>query len=162
MPNCPCPTRIFQPHEIHTDEDVDWTIPADREDWDEQFSNRLSRNIMIKTNLLAGNTVQFRSSGNSLYPIVESGDSCVFEPVDSCKDLRMGWDIVFCEVQPTNRFFAHKVLYWEWEPVDPPAGSAPRTEPTYRAKYWIGNNKGHINGHCYEHQIYGRLVETVW
>ena len=73
----------------------------------------------------------------------------------------MGWDIVFCEVQPTGRFFAHKVMYYEYEHAEP-VDSARGTEAIFRIKYWIGNNKGHINGWCYQHHIYGRMVEVVF
>ena len=161
MPTRPCPVRIFQAHEIHPDEDRDWTIPTDSENWGEEFRRRFVRNQMIKQDLLAGKIVQFRSSGSSLSPIVESGDSCMFEPIDWNTRLRMGWDVVFCEVQPSGRFFAHKVICYEFE-YAPTAESAQVTDATHRVKYWIGNNKGHINGWCYQNHIYGRLVETVY
>ena len=44
-------------------------------------------------------------------------------------------DIVFCEVQPGNRFYAHKILKVEW-------CSWPPRPDTWNKKYTSGNNKG--------------------
>ena len=108
-PHCPpprrrCPHRIFKAHEIHPDDDDDWTISEAKGDWDKEKRLRWDRNLMIKEMLLAGISVQYKSSGGSLYPWVVSGDCCRFEPVYDCNDLRVNWDVVFCEVQPYNRF----------------------------------------------------------
>ena len=111
---------------------------------------------MIKKQLIEGTAVQYRSSGNSLWPDVKSGDCCMFEPVYEPDTLRVG-DIVFCEVQPKDRFYAHKILSMEW---DSTAASAQGEET--RTRYWtIGNNSGHKNGWCNDWHIYGRLVEVV-
>ena len=56
-------------------------------------------------------------------------------------------DIVFCQVQPKNRFFAHKVLKIELH------GG--------KRYFTIGNQKGFRNGWCEDHHIYGRLIEVV-
>ena len=129
-------------------------------------NRREHRNELIKEGLLEGKLVQYKSSGWSLYPIVWSGDTCIFEPMRDgmCEGLKMDWDIVFCQVQPSNRLFAHKVIRFELEKVEQPAASASsaRSSTTYIKKFWIGNNKGHINGWCHEKHIYGRLVETVY
>ena len=165
MPNREVPRVIFECHEIHPYFDVDWTIPTDKHDVDKEKRLRQDRNEMIKEGLLEGKLVQYKSSGWSLYPIVWSGDTCVFEPMRDgmCKTLKMNWDIVFCQVQPSERYFAHKVIRFEYEQT---AASAPGSEEFqgkwYTKKYWIGNNKGHINGWCHEEHIYGRLVETVY
>ena len=103
---------LFKAHEIHPADDVDWTIPDDPDNWDEEMRLRNERNDKIKKQLQKGNTVQYTSSGNSLWPHVKSGDCCLYEPVKYESDLEL-YDIVFCEVQPYNRFFAHKILgYW--------------------------------------------------
>ena len=58
-------------------------------------------------------------------------------------------DIVFCQVQPGERYFAHIVL----EVVQPNY----YTEAKY---YQIGNITGHRNGWCFREQIYGILVDV--
>ena len=57
-------------------------------------------------------------------------------------------DIVFCQVQPSQHYYAHFVL---------------SIEQDYYAneeKYWIGNIQGKRNGWCYREHIYGILVEV--
>ena len=146
-----CPYRVFRAHEVHPAQDVDWTRTGD---WSEEQERRMLRNILIKEQLLGGRTVQYCSSGNSLKPDVWSGDCCLFEPVESESDLEKG-DIVFCQVQPGDKFYAHKILKVESVKA---AGSA---RGRYRKKYTIGKNKGHTNGYCYIDHIYGRLFEVL-
>ena len=133
---------------------------TDKRSWDDEQRCRWH---MCKKQLLEGTPVQYKSGGNSLYPLVHANDSCLFAPVVNPDTLKVG-DIVFCEVQPGNRFFAHLIKTIEWEncKVDPRTAAsarARRTEP--RRKFTIGNISGHINGHCFEEHIYGRLVEVV-
>ena len=60
-------------------------------------------------------------------------------------------DIVVCQVQRSQQYFAHIVLdvgqcYYNKEP-----------------KYWIGNIQGHFNGWCLREHIFGILVDVqVW
>ena len=60
-------------------------------------------------------------------------------------------DIVFCQVQPSQQFYAHIVhdvqhCYYRQEP-----------------KYWIGNIQQRFNGWCHREHIFGILVEVeVW
>ena len=85
----------------------------------------------------------------ALYPIVDSGDTCIVEPMRDgmCEGLKMNWDSVFCQVQPSGRVFAHKVIYYEWEEHAAASASSTQFEGKwFIKKYWIGNNKGHING----------------
>ena len=60
-------------------------------------------------------------------------------------------DIVFCQVQPSQLFYAHIVHNVERRYV-------------HRPKYAIGNIRGHINGWCYREQIVGILVgvQVCW
>ena len=106
---------------------------------------------MIREQLQKGLLVQYRSGGNSMWPHVHSGDCCLFEPVVDCFRLRPN-DIVFCRVQPYERYFAHKIIEIESVP-DKTAGSAPRP----RRKFWIGN----ADGWCHEEHIYGKFVEVL-
>ena len=113
---------------------------------------------MIKAMLLEGRSVQYKSTGNSLWPWVHSGDCCIFEPVFDCGTLIAEHDVVFCEVQPGDRFFAHKRLRVEYE--DESSSSAASAQ-TPRRKFYIGNMSKHENGWCYDEHIYGRLVEVL-
>ena len=114
---------------------------------------------MIKQHLLSGEAVQYTSSGWSFAPRVHSGDCCLFEPITSESDLRVG-DIVFCTVSSTQlcqstsqnqpgRFYAHKI-------------TKVLTSEGGHKVYEIGNNKGHVNGYSWPEDIYGRLYEAVF
>ena len=99
---------------------------------------------MAKQMLLNGDKIGFRSSGHSLWPRVHSNDCCFYEPIPVNDDILLG-DIVFCEVQPGNRFFAHVVLSQEF--------CYSNAKP-----FWlIGNIKNIVNGWCYREHIYGRV-----
>ena len=131
--------------------ETDWTIPRNLHKGDHAEEQRLRhmRNVMIKDQLQEGRTVQYRSSGNSLFPIVHSNDVCMYEPVLRPETIREG-DIVFCEVQPGDRIYAHKVhrIYWD----------------NFIRYFDIGNNHDPppgINGWCQDHHIYGRLIKVV-
>ena len=98
--------------------------------------------------LKSGRSAQFRSSGNSLWPMVKSGDVAIYEPVVDHSLLTVG-EVVFCRVQTSNRFYAHmihKIEYWK-------DGS----------RYWVIGNMAEppvINGWCAAKHIYGRLMEV--
>ena len=124
--------------------ETDWMIPK-KPDWAAEQRLRRIRNNNIKAQLQEGRTVQYKSSGNSLYPHVHSNDVCMFEPVLYPETIKLN-DIVFCEVQPGNRYFAHKVL-------DIYRDSGKRY-------FTIGNQQGFQNGHCEDHHIHGRLIEV--
>ena len=134
-------------HEVWADPigGVDWTR---NDDWGIEHNLRWERNGMIKEQLQKGGDVCYRSSGNSMYPTVKSNDLCEFAPFPeaaSAGDIQEG-DIVFCEVQPGNRFYAHFVLRKDYD--------------VYRGEWYctIGNKDGHENGWAYMETIYGRLV----
>jgi phage repressor protein C with HTH and peptisase S24 domain len=86
--------------------------------------------------LQAGHTVEFRPRGNSMVPLIHSGDLCRVEPLDG-RALERG-DIVLCRVQ--GRQYLHLV-------------SAVRP-----GQVQISNNRGHVNGWCTRDQVYGILV----
>ena len=118
--------------------------------------------MLLKEKLQAGKSGQFRSSGWSLWPRVHSGDCCIYEPIVDIDKIKPG-DIVFCEVQPGNRFYAHLVLTIDWENKSPAASASAagaRSIPP-RRRFWIGNQSGRSNGYCYDPHIYGRLVEVI-
>ena len=60
-------------------------------------------------------------------------------------------DIVFCQVQRSQQYYAHTVLEVEH--------SRYYSEP----RYWIGNILRHFNGWCLREHIFGIFVEVeVW
>ncbi len=60
MPDRKCPFRLFEPHEIHPDDDYDWTITESMGDWDTEIDFRQVRNFMIKECLTKGDSLQYR------------------------------------------------------------------------------------------------------
>ena len=91
--------------------------------------------------------MQYRSTGNSLKPLVWSGDVTMWEPVTDHSQLVVG-DIVFCAVQPNDRYFGHAIH---------------KIEKYLGVTYWhIGNLKTppNINGWCGKEHIFGQLYEA--
>ena len=81
--------------------------------------------------------------------MVWSNDWCSFEPVLDLNTIMQG-DIVFCEVQPGNRYFARKVkdIFYD---------SGKRY-----FNFWVtelGNQTPrNMKGWCEDHHIHGRLI----
>ena len=141
----PPPFLLKDEHEVTPALDVDWTLCP--EDWAKEIRLRHLRNCMIKEALLEGHSIKYRSSGSSLWPKVKCGDECTYAPVTEAHEIEE-WDIVFCEVQPGDRFYAHmiKAKYWDT-----------------KAKCWYFNISmmdGKENGWCAIKHIYGRLVKV--
>ena len=84
-----------------------------------------------------GESVRTSEKGNSMVPLIKSGQEHLLEPV-SIEDVNVG-DIVYCKVR--GRFYTHLV-----KAIDQTKGLQ------------IGNNRGHING--WTKQVYGRVVEV--
>ena len=133
---------------------------TDPEKWEKEQRLRYERNKMIHEYLVDSRPVFYISSGNSMWPLVQSNDGCTFHPIQAVRDMvgehavhkeasEIGvGDIVFCQVQPSQHYYAHFVL---------------SIEQDYYAneeKYWIGNIQGKRNGWCYREHIYGILVEV--
>ena len=122
---------------------------ASQLDWDMEVRLSHKRNKLTKEKLLAGETVCYRSSGSSLKPRVKSGDQCTFIPVTKESQVEVN-DIVFCEVQPRDRFYGHVVKkkeFW-WS--------------SWCYYFTISNLRGRENGWCYIQHIYGKLIEDDW
>ena len=150
LPHVPPPTRVVpflhnELHEVRPEYDYDWTLcPHDRE---EELKNRTIRNRMIKEELQKGRTVIYRSSGWSLFPRVHSNDMTHYVPVTRDDEIQED-DIVFCEVQPGDRFYAHLV----------------KCKYRYEGGAWcyiIANLAGRENGWCSLCHIYGRLIRVL-
>lgn len=88
-------------------------------------------------------TVQFRPRGNSMIPLIMSGELVTVEKFDNTykawENLKRG-DIVLCKVN--GKQYLHLVLG-----VD-----------SGKDRAQIGNNKGRVNG--WTHNIYGKLVKV--
>ncbi len=91
----------------------------------------------IADELMKGNVTSFRPSGNSMRPIIDSGNRVTLEP---CKDPKIG-DIVLCKVN--GRYLLHKVYCATKNP----------------SQYLIGNAKKKFNG--WTGTIYGKVVEIA-
>lgn len=88
--------------------------------------------------LQKGETIIAKEKGNSMVPLIYSGQPHKVEPAtweDVTKD-----HIVFCKVH--GRFYTHLV-----KATDPKRGVQ------------IGNNKGRING--WTKQVYGKVIEIL-
>jgi hypothetical protein len=103
--------------------------------------NRLYGRDAYIARLRAGETVQFGERGNSMLPIIKSGQKCTYAPIEGPEALAKG-DIVFCKVGPF--YYTHlikKIRLEDGEHV-----------------FTIGNNHGRINGDTDFSHIYGKVV----
>mgnify|MGYP000288019078 CR=1 FL=1 len=130
-------------HEASPELDADWTLS---EDWAEEQQLREARSKLIKTQLLEGTAVCYRSSGWSLCPRVRSNDQTTYEPVTSADMVQVD-DIVFCEVQTSNRFYAHLVKN--------------KYVQGGKSVFKASNLQGWVNGWCRIEHIYGKLIECI-
>ncbi len=87
--------------------------------------------------LLAGQDVKFRPHGNSMVPIIYSGQLVTVSPVD--REIKTG-DVVLCKVN--GRQMLHKV-------------SAIGSD----GRYQISNNHGYVNGWTTRKNIFGILTK---
>ena len=171
----PKPTRMVplvlsSPHEASQSLHKDWTLvhnswkdPKARE---REYRLRDDRNHMIWEKLEQGGPAFYPSSGNSMWPMVQSNDHCLFHPIQV---VRMGpksphiidkeestiqvGDVVFCRVRPTSQFYAHFVHYIDWDTTE------------QERRYYIGGlkvqgNDRPYNGHCYRCDIFGILINV--
>jgi hypothetical protein len=101
----------------------------------------LRENLFIKK-LQAGETVQLRSKGNSMTPLINSGDLETIVPVDP-ETLERG-DMVYCKVK--GSVFTHLLT---------------QIKVTSKGKmFQISNNHGHVNGWITSKNIYGKCVKV--
>ena len=85
-------------------------------------------------------------------PKVYSNDRCTYAPVTEACEVNFE-DIVFCQPQPKNGYYAHGVVRKWWYDEDP------GDEPQWCFK--IANMQGRPNGWCYMKHIYGKLTLIV-
>lgn len=169
--SCPMPKRYPPGLDIyivgsvrHEGDDVDQTkINRDgtrNTNYDIELKRRHERDLAIEHTLKRGRSAEYRSSGNSLLGAgVESGNMCRYIPIEAVRFPKdeSGFesslkerDIVFCQVQPSNKFFAHMIHRIQW------------WIPDQRYYYVIsGSARGaHANGWCYIDTIYGLMTHT--
>lgn len=88
--------------------------------------------------LLSGETFTTSEKGNSMVPLIYSGQEHILTPI-KIDDVQIG-DIVYCKVK--GNFYTHLV-----KAVDQQKGCL------------IGNNKGGING--WTRNIYGKVIKVL-
>lgn len=71
-----------------------------------------------------------------------------YRPVKSTDEVNID-DIVFCEVQPGSRFYAHLVKEKWWDTWDE------------KIKFTISNINDPENGHCHIEHIHGILIDVA-
>jgi len=91
--------------------------------------------------LKKGETVSFRPRGNSMLPLIQSGQLCTVEPIADVETLKKG-DIVLCKVHGNQYLHIIKAV---------------REGDT---SFQIGNNKGGINGWVGSLGVYGKLIKV--
>lgn len=89
--------------------------------------------------LREGKTVKFRPHGNSMVPIIYSGQLVTVEPLNDRK-VEVG-NVVLCKVN--GRQMLHKV-----------------TAIGSDGRFQISNNHGHINGWCTEKNVFGICTQV--
>ena len=163
-PSRPPPLVLAFPHEACQALHMDWTV-VEGASWDPkkralEMRHREERNQMIFESLTKHRPVFYPSTGDSMWPLVQSEDFCSFHPIQAvtaeqgtgiftkeASTIDVG-DVVFCAPQPSNCFYAHLVLKKEWR----------RESGQYC--YEIGNISGHVNGWCHREHIFGILAHV--
>lgn len=91
--------------------------------------------------LMSGETCHVTGYGNSMTPILQSGQPVIVEPVKEDTELKKR-DIVMCKVK--GHFYLHLI-------------HSIRNDK----RYLIGNNHGHMNGWVGRSNIYGVVREIL-
>lgn len=102
------------------------------------FSGKETRASAEK--LLAGEEGILTGYGQSMTPILKSGQSVKVTPITEETELKRN-DIIFCKVN--GHYYLHKILAIKNE------------------RYQIGNNHGHVNGWIGRNNIFGKVVQIL-
>lgn len=86
-----------------------------------------------------GEQVEFRPRGNSMKPLIKSGDLVVVDPVTEETEFQVK-DIVLCKVK--GKQYLHLISAIQGN------------------RFQISNNRGYVNGWISRTAIYGRLAEN--
>ena len=98
-------------------------------------------NAISMEHLYNGETVTIIGFGQSMTPVLKSGQPAIVEPITDDTLLSKG-DIVFAKVN--GNFYLHKI-------------SAIRGNKTYQ----ISNNHDHVNGWVSRNKIYGKVTKIL-
>lgn len=98
-------------------------------------------NVITAEHLKNGEVCKVIGFGQSMSPILKSGQPVICEPVTEETDLKKN-DIVLCKVK--GKYYLHKI-------------SAIKNEVSYQ----ISNNHGHVNGTISRNNIYGKVIEIL-
>lgn len=105
------------------------------------YSYEGKENSITAEHLKNGETCKIIGFGQSMTPILKSGQSVICKPVTEETDLKKN-DIVLCKVK--GKYYLHKI-------------SAIKNGVSYQ----ISNNHGHVNGTIGKSNIYGIVVEIL-
>ena len=97
-------------------------------------------NAISAEHLKAGEVCKIIGFGQSMTPILKSGQPVIVAPLTDSTELKKN-DIVFCKVN--GHYYLHKI-------------SAVKGKT-----YQISNNHGHVNGTVSRNSIYGKVVEIL-
>lgn len=98
-------------------------------------------NVITAEHLRNGEICKVVGFGQSMTPILKSGQPVICKPVTEETNLQKN-DIVLCKVK--GRYYLHKI-------------SAIKNG----ASYQISNNHGHVNGTIGKSNIYGKVIEIL-
>ena len=134
----------------------DQEMAATAEDWIFEKQRRLDLHhemVIDKCSWQNGRELQYGSLHDDARRWLLPVEMCTFHPVQAvtaqkeASGIGVG-DVVFCQVQRSQQFYAHLVLSIEHD--------YHAQEP----KYWIGNIEQRVNGWCFREHIYGILVQV--
>ena len=106
-----------------------------------EYSCEGKENAITASHLKNGEVCKVTGYGQSMTPILKSGQPVICEPVTKDTVLRKN-DIVLCKVK--GKYYLHKI-------------TAIKNEVSYQ----IGNNHGHINGTISKGNIFGVVVKIL-
>lgn len=98
-------------------------------------------NAITAEHLKNGEVCKVIGFGQSMSPILKSGQPVICEPVTEETDLKKN-DIVLCKVK--GKYYLHKI-------------SAIKNGVSYQ----ISNNHGHVNVTISRNNIYGKVIEIL-
>ena len=106
-----------------------------------QYTFEGKENALTAEHLRKGKTCKVTGYGQSMTPILKSGQSVICVPVNKETILHKN-DIVLCKVK--GKYYLHKI-------------SAIKNGVSYQ----ISNNHGHVNGTIGKNNIFGVVVEIL-